>query len=120
MYATKNIKRNCTYLMRGSFDVAVLNLVRGVVSSDVEWKLDFEHFPVFVPKDSSVKAEKGRFGIENHALRHFRSCRKSKLETNWNGGIRPLLANAIWNGRKRRHESKQTKEKYSRPRNDLF
>ena len=71
--------------MRRSLHVAVLDLISRVVASDVDGKLNFEHFAIFVPGDSSVEAKKWRLGVENHALSHRRRAGDGKGETNWGG-----------------------------------
>ena len=71
--------------MRRSLHVAVLNLVSRVVASDVDGKLNFEHFAIFVPGDSIFEAKKRRLGVENHALSHRRRGRDGKGETDCAG-----------------------------------
>ena len=58
--------------MRGPLNVAVLYLVGGVIGSDVEGELDFEHLAVFPPADPRLEAEKRGFRVENNALIHAR------------------------------------------------
>ena len=78
--------------MRRSLHVAVLDLISRVVASDVDGKLNFEHFAIFVPGDSSVEAKKWRLGVENHALSHRRRGGDGKGETNWGGRKNGMLS----------------------------